>query len=102
MRALHTHPQLHVDDVADILQGSTRTRRSGHSAVIDEYKQPYTGESVGLHIVAKTKVMRLEISVAVSPNGDPPIPLGTCFDIKRFTIDDYRRKQFAAVISQWN
>lgn len=46
--------------------------------------------------------MRLEISVAVSPDGGPLTPLGPCFDIKRFTIDNYKRKKFAAEISQWD
>lgn len=119
------HAPLYADDAAEILHAFTRTRRSrvwemhrprvefyglgavrlaprDRSPLVDAYREQHPGEKADLHQIVMRHVVRQEIGLAIPPDGGRPIVLGPCVDVKWFTLNNYRRKNFAAEISEWD
>lgn len=82
--------------------GAVQLSTHGISTLVDEYKAANPGKMFDLHTVAKLKAMRCEISMAMPSNGGRPILLSPILDITWFTLNNYKRKQFEAEISEWD
>lgn len=116
---------LAADYIAEVMHALTKTRRLdpwdfhrpvvdfygfatttlsayGRSSLVEEHKR-VNGQDAkyDLHSLAKRSAMRKEIGFATNASGGGYV-VSCCDDITWYTIANYKRKQFAAEISEWD